>query len=138
MRCSYFERSDTPVGWTGYVELAVFNFVVRKNLFKKLWKNLSPVPQNQMILRSSRRYDDIPALLRFRSEVSVKNSVHGVHGLCAATESEDCWINFGWIIGVRKDNFVMNRCPPNRTGLIEHFGPSRLSPQQCGADGGYT
>src|SRR3954468_15557275 len=109
MRCSYFERCDPSVGWTCNMELAVFNFVVRKNLFEKLRKHFRPVPQNQMVLRCSRRNDNEPALLRLRAKVSIENTVDGVHGLRTATECEDSGINFRRIIAVREHNFVMHR-----------------------------
>src|SRR5580704_12071609 len=113
------ERGDSPVGWSGDVELVVLYFVIRQHQLQKLGENASPLLKEQLIVRRGGSDYDVAPFFGLRAEVAAENAIHSVHGLRTPAEGQDRRIRFGGIVCVGKNHLIADGGPAHLLGLLQ-------------------
>src|SRR5229473_707919 len=80
---------DPSVGCSRDMKFVVADFVVREDQLQEFWENAIALLKEIMAVRRRRRDNDIAAPFSLCTEVAIENVVHRLHGLRAATESQD-------------------------------------------------
>src|SRR5271170_3185714 len=100
------ERGDSPVGWSGDVELVVLYFVIRQHQLQELGENARPLLEEQLIVRRGGSDYDVAPFFGLSAQVAGENAVHSVHGLRTPAESENRRIRLRRIIRVGKNHLI--------------------------------